>query len=83
MKTITEEQYNKLIDCEILQSDYKTWNPAKFYSRGLAQINYALKMKVGDIFIVNTSCSRVRINGVILKYIPRYSFTNPKNPFKT
>jgi hypothetical protein len=83
MKTITEEQFQKLIDCEVLQSDYLTWKRAKFYNRGREYINIAIKNNAGDIIICSFSCGRVRVGGIELKYIPSYSFTNPKNPFKT
>jgi hypothetical protein len=83
MKALSKEQYNKLQDCEVLQDDYLTWLPAKFYSRGLGQVNYALEMKDGSIVIAHKGCSCVKVNGIELKYIPHYSFTNPKNPFKT
>ena len=83
MKTITKEQFEKLIDCEILQSDYKTWCPAKFLNRGRVRINIAILNTKGEVIISSFSCSRVKVNGIELTYIPSYSFTNSKNPFKT
>lgn len=80
MKTITEEQYSKLIDCEVLQSDFITYKPAKFYSRGRGRVNVAIKTN-SEILISSYSCIMVKVNGIKLQYIPRYSFTNPKNPF--
>ena len=82
MKTITEDQFQKLTDCEVLQSDYITYRPAKFYNRGLKYVNIAIKNPNGEILICSYSCDRIRVNGIELKYISRYSFTNPKNPFK-
>jgi hypothetical protein len=82
MKTITEDQYRKLIDCEVLQSDYVTYKPAKFYNRGLSYVNIAVKNSKGEILICSYSCSKIKVSGIELEYIPSYSFTNPRNPFK-
>jgi hypothetical protein len=82
MKPITKEQYDKLIDCEVLQSDFVTWVPRKFYSRGFCMINVASETKTGEILISAMNYSLVRVNGITLRYIPKYSFTNPKNPFQ-
>jgi len=82
MKTIIKEQFEKLIDCEFLQSDYKTWKPAKFYNRGREYVNIAILTKNEEVIICSFSCGKVRVNGIELTYIPSYGFTNPKNPFK-
>jgi len=82
MKKLTIEQYNKLIDCEVLRDD-NTYAKHKFVSRGRKSVNIAILMNDNTILIVNYPCNRIKVNDMVLEYIPSCSFTNSKNPFKT
>lgn len=80
----TDQEAKKLRDCEVLQSDYITWsNGRKFLRRGRGTAKVLTPFKEDQWIPVTYSCGKVKVDGQVLQYIPKYSFTNPKNPFKS
>lgn len=81
MSQITKQQFDKLRNCTVTINGESRIR--KFVRRGRVWVTVASYHKISGIVLVKYHCGNVYVDGKQLLYIPYYSFTNPKNPFKS